>query len=463
MNAACRRALLITTCLAGAACTPLRPLDGSGLDAATTSRDATTNDAARDAPASDTREDARLDAPTPPIDAGPDAYRCRARCEGTMLVECMGDLEQRTACALGCVDTPPHCGELAPSNLPADSFASVVDVVVSGGFPSVDTTMCMGLPNLVMRRQRDDSAICVLEGRTVTLSEESVLFVRGTVPFAIAASGAVEINGTLYGASFSGTAGPGGGAGGVLDTPPSGPRPGARGMSVTSEDGGGGGGGACGGGGDGGRGGTTSGGPGGAGVSTMLEPLVGGSGGGAGGGVSGRAGAGGSGGGAIQITSLARITIRGGVLVGGGAGQLSDEGSAGQSGAGGGGGSGGSLLLEAPVVLVVPMTGRVLASGGGGAAGGTTSFTETAATDGVLAEGPAAGGMAGPSGGNGGASGGGATSDGLPGGDAPANGNGGGGGGGAGCIVLRTASATTTDALLSPSGTGLTVVPLHLR
>ena len=459
---------LAGVCLAAAACTPLRPLDGAGIDAAT--RDATVIDAARDAPSSDTREDTpRDDARAPGSDGGPDAYRCRSRCEDATLVECISDTEQRTSCALGCVETPsPHCGELVPTNLPDESFEASTDVVLGPGefgILSIDTTMCTGVPGLVRRTQDDDSPICVLEGRTVTVPMEAVVFLRGTAPFAIAASGEVSIAGLLYGAGFSGAPGPGGGAGGTDTIPAGGAQPGQRGTSVTSEDGGGGGGGGCGAGGSGGRGGTTFGGAGGMAVASTLEPLGGGSGGGAGGGVSGRFGVGGPAGGGIQITSLERITITGSVLVGGGAGQLSPEGSMGggaQSGAGGGGGSGGNVLLEAPVVVVSPMTGRVLASGGGGAAGGGVG-TETTATDGVLAEGPAAGGMASTSGGNGGASGGGATSDATAGSDAPTNGNGGGGGGGAGCILLRAGTITTTGAVLSPSGVGLTTSPLRLR
>ncbi|MBN8615302.1 MAG: hypothetical protein J0L92_32200, partial [Deltaproteobacteria bacterium] len=207
------RVCLAGVCLAAAACTPLRPLDVAAIDAAT--RDATVIDAARDAPSSDTREDATRDAPPAGPDVGPaiDAYRCRARCEASTLVECVADVEQRSSCALGCVETPsPHCGELVPTNLPDESFESSTDVVLGPGefgILSIDTTMCTGVPGLVRRTQGDDSPICVLEGRTVTVPMEAVVFLRGTAPFAIAATGEVSIAGLLYGAGFSGAPGPG--------------------------------------------------------------------------------------------------------------------------------------------------------------------------------------------------------------------------------------------------------------
>ncbi len=203
---------------------------------------------------------------------------------------------------------------------------------------------------------------------------------------------------------------------------------------------------------------------------TQLVPLTAGSGGGAGGQPEGAkcAGEGGQGGGALLLASAVSIDVlvTGGIDAGGGAG-LGGQGCGPSmgGGGGGGGGSGGAVLIEAPVVTIL---GYLLAAGGGGGAGAASDAIDGHdGTDGVLAWGPAQGGVGSLMGAGGGWGGLPLTGDaeaGL-GADCSTMTSAGGGGGGDGIVRIDGLIIDISSALLHPtidSGLLTTGSPLFL-
>ncbi len=289
--------------------------------------------------------------------------------------------------------------------------------------------------------------IGVFSVTTVDIPSGVDVWVTGDNAFALAATGAAVISGTLNckayftGGGSSWYPGPGGF--------PSSSGPGAgddgTGSGSTYEDGGGGGasfggvGGNSGPGTLGGDGGSTYG-------SANLIPLWGGSGGGNG---ADAPGYGGPGGGACEIVSLVSITIAstGGVDAAGHGG----EGGAARGG-GGGGGAGGGLLLESPIITI---NGMVAANGGGGGSGAYSP--STAGVDGergILGITAAAGGVvtgSGESGCNGGDGNSATTIDGANNVCETSDDDGGGGGAGAGRIRINAMTRTMAADTLSPA------------
>lgn len=373
------------------------------------------------------------------------------------------------------IDTGPVTTRIAPSNVEAPLLDLGTRDLVIETAASFDTTACMASSaEARVLRQRDGSEVCALLVRNARITEGGALRVFGQRALVVLASGDVEIAGTLDVSARGPERGPGGGLGGTPATPSgSGGAPGIGGeTNGIYADGGGGGGGLCSPGGRGGRGGTASGGNRLDALPSVLEPLLGGGGGGLGPGgrrplPDGNAGLGGGGGGAVQITARGTLRVRGRILAGGGAG------GGGQPderfvnwGAGGGGGGGGGILLEA-TTLRIEDGASLLASGGSGGAGSSMGVPVSSGTDGREALMPRPGGTGGGMyGASGGASGAGATPAGA---DGAANtndgANGGGGGGGAGCVVLRAVGGATrpSGATLSPSTTGLSLLPAHTR
>lgn len=408
----------------------------------------------------------------PPVDAG-----CVGGpvCRGSALTRCEGGVAVVTPCPLGCADAT-RCSEMLPSNVdPALLSEGTRDLSITR-MAVFDTGECAAtLADSRVVRQGDGSEVCALILRDLRISDAGVLRVAGSRPLVIAASGEVSIDGILDVSARGTEHGPGGGAGGTAAEPDGrGAEGGRRGQAEgTFSDGGGGGGGGCGRGGRGGTGGGADGGEAGADSTTTLEPLTGGSGGGLGPGgfrmavVVGNVGLGGGGGGAAQISARVAIRVRGQILAGGGGGGPGGTDDRFRNwGAGGGGGAGGSILLESPV-LELSDAAALLASGGGGGSGGNGRTVPQPGEDGrgaaAAARGGAGGGTYGASGGD---SGGGDEPDGS---DGESNdsddANGGGGGGGVGCIVLRTPTPAPLPGglRLSPSGVGLSQLPLRVR
>lgn len=224
-----------------------------------------------------------------------------------------------------------------------------------------------------------DGNYAVLSTGALTIDRE--LWIRGSRPLVIVASGPVVIRNLVHAEARGTTPGPGGSAGAT------GMGAGASGVITLSGVGTGGGGGGFGGAGAAGGGicpssstsmicpagttpapgsgpGPTGGGGGGLGGPVFAATvLVGGSGGGHGGNQS-NCGPGGGGGGAIQISTSQTIDVLapGAINVGGGGGAAPAFLSC--SGGGGGGGSGGMILLEARGITVAG--GQLSATGGGG-------------------------------------------------------------------------------------------------
>ncbi|MBI5498917.1 MAG: hypothetical protein HY907_01630, partial [Deltaproteobacteria bacterium] len=325
-------------------------------------------------------------------DAEADAGPCTAgttRCTGTTLETCeAGGTWLARPCINGCLETGgPHCGVLAPSNLP--------ERVLGAGTGSLGPSAWSGRPDTldidtdtgeitagrdtvrpagegldpdsgihfrVVAQSGGAPSIGVFAVGDAEIPDNMTAWVTGDNAFALVATGAVVVRGTFNcKAWFESTGGPkhpgpGGGA------PGAGPGAGAGGIEDAADgmlDGGGGGAsfggqGAAGGYGTiGGAAGTSYGDP-------SLVPLWGGSGGGDG---WDNPGEGGPGGGACQLVSALSIVV----LAGAGLDAAGHGGDgAGARGGGGGGGSGGGLLLEAPRVTVA---GTLAANGGGGGAG----------------------------------------------------------------------------------------------
>ncbi|GEM_PF-3051917 len=258
---------------------------------------------------------------------------------------------------------------------------------------------------------------------------DGVLLARGSRPFAIIASGDVE----LVGNSVIEVGMGGAGAQVECATP-------AKSGEPDGTGGGGGGGGALGA--DGGRGGDgdtdgdgSAGADGGVAMPTPTA-IIGGCSGGAGGDGDEQGGRGGAGGGAIFVVSATKIAIGGtaGINAGGegGRGGMKSGGNTGDAG-GGGGGSGGTILLEAPQVR---NDGTLSANGGGGGEGSDNGGSSGDPGDSALLGTAAALGGDGNSGGGAGGAVGGNSA--MPsGGPEPGARPGGGGGGGGSVGFIR--------------------------
>ncbi|MFK8003359.1 MAG: hypothetical protein AB8H86_27560 [Polyangiales bacterium] len=419
----------------------------------------------------------------PPVDAGPGCEGRPPRCEGANFVTCvegadvsrpcpsttMCDVDfggcrpfdecpggapicrdgasfqctgapvyTRVDCERGCEEATGLCadGLFRPSNLTRDAFdESASDVVLPMGSFVLDTDVCEVTSGGFSRIQPTTSGgeACVWRVGNVDMSESLYLGVSGSLPLIVIATGDVNLDGFFDLRADGNIPGAGGFAGGSRDAPAGrGDGGGLPGMRAGDfGDGGGGGGGGLSAGGRGGDAGASAfGGAGGASFVTTGEPLIGGSGGGVGPGAPGREGNGGGGGGAIQISALGTVTVRGVIRAGGGGGQggisFTNESN---WGSGGGGGAGGTILLEAPRVVV---EGNLSVSGGGGGGGPSNRSNGNDNGDDGPTEGTARGAQNGTDGGDGGGR---TPEDGDS--SDNGNGNGGGGGGSAGFVILR--------------------------
>lgn len=260
------------------------------------------------------------------------------------------------------------------------------------------------------------------------LTLDGVLVARGSRPFAVIATGDVE----LIGSSVLEV---GIGAAGARETCANGAKKGEDDSTGAGGGGGGGFGDQGGRGGDGDTDGDGSSGADGGLASSLPSGIIGGCPGGAGGDGAEEGGRGGAGGGAIFVVSATKIAIGGnaGINAGGEGGQGGKKtpGNRGDGG-GGGGGSGGMILLEAPIVR---NDGTLSANGGGGGEGsddgGSSGRPGSNALLGTMA---APGGDGNSSGGARGSSGGNST---MPSGSGPNSGRGGGGGGGGSVGFIR--------------------------
>jgi hypothetical protein len=302
----------------------------------------------------------------------------------------------------------------------------------------------------------EDGGTVILAMTSLTVSNAGLLTVTGDRPLILAVYGDATIDGGVR-ANASGTT-PGPGSSPALCGAGLGGLGGTYQQGFQAGGGGGGGGGFGTGGASGGRG-STKDGPGGpAGMASAangmaeLRPLRGGCPGGQGGaGQSAQTGGvGGAGGGAIQVSSLGRLTLGGVIEAHGGGGQGGPTGTSNTTigRGGGGGGSGGAVLLEANVVAL-QLSARVQVNGGGGGSGASSDGEGDDGDDGQTNS--SAGGGMGPQysgpGGTGGFSVVGPTS-GFQGIDSQIGG-GGGGGGGLGRIRINAAQACTGTAGLT--------------
>lgn len=300
----------------------------------------------------------------------------------------------------------------------------------------------------------------VLTVGAFSLMDNATLRVEGSIPFGIAATADVHVDGIIDASQ---------GGAGARSAAGCGTSKGDTGCDGTLACGGGGGG--FHGKGGGGRGKAVPGGAvaGGAGGTDSVRPaaLLGGCSGGTGGSIGPGAatgGAGGLGGGAVAIATPNAIDVKGAINVGGaggGGGQPGTGGSGGEggeggqsgsAGGGGGGGSGGMIVLECKSLAV---TGAIAANGGGGGEGATEpnnnnhhlgiigmpgDFGKPTSTR-------ASGGSGNGSSGNGGSGGAVANNDGATAGSGPYKGGGGGGGGATGYIAIACGPLPTTGTL----------------
>lgn len=230
--------------------------------------------------------------------------------------------------------------------------------------------------------------LAVLRVDSLTIEQGATVMVTGDRPLVIIASGPVRVDGTIDAAANRDIPGPGGNH---EFANPGGGQAGTTGE--TFDDNGAGGAGSATPGGNGGCGGncnepgSIAGGPGGVEFGdAALTTLVGGASGGNGGTDSNcRVSPGGAGGGAIQIYSRERISIAGGINVGGGGGYggVRHEGDCPSATGGAGGRSGGAIFLQAPVVDV---TGTLSANGGGGGGSGANQENGMAGENGALGD-----------------------------------------------------------------------------
>ncbi len=304
-------------------------------------------------------------------------------------------------CPLGSDETTSACH--TASNIPDDCFAEELgDLDFSGAGSPVIIDSDNGeilSPTGVIRpagtndsntstifqatTQEDGSGLGVLSMRNFTLPVGVEVQVTGGIAFAIAATGDVQIDGTLDVGAQGVDPGPGGFAGGAPGFAGEGACGGSLGQGTNicpdlcASGGGGGGHGGLGG--EGGavnysanltNGPITYGETPGGGLcgSPSLIPLMGGPGGAGGAFAEGYAnslpGRGGAGGGAIQISAASSIRIGAqGIITAAGQGGAETI-----SGGGTGGGAGGAILLESPSVLID--SSAILAANGGGGGGG---------------------------------------------------------------------------------------------
>ena len=408
----------VEVCTAQSGCVPIPSTEDAG-----------TVDASTDAPIG-------LDAPdAPPPDAGlPCPDDGMRYCDGERVLACAGGgtrFDVIQTCFGTCLSSPsPHCPRAIPSNL-HDRFDTIVALpahTVVGTDQNIDTTGCelrdasTLVATGVIVAQDDGSDACVFRFVALNIPLGTQLTTTGGLPLILVSEEDLFVEGVL---DVSPTPADTGGTAGS-------PGPTLTGMAR----GGGGGGGNLGAGGLGGSLGVP-GGEGGAAFTTLLplRPLVGG---GRGGSAGGRPG--GLGGGALQLTSLNRIVLRGQIYAGGAGGGGGT--TAFFENGGGGGGSGGGILLEA--VRIEGLDALISVAGGGGGAGACGGMEGTAGSPGRDTSGLGAPSTCGATGGNGG------EPAGMIGGFGGMNG--GGGGGGSGVVVIRTEGA-----LLSPDT--LTVVP----
>lgn len=360
------------------------------------------------------------DGDLPPIDADHDApSACTPACNGTTLITCVGGAPVGQECPQGCSENvTPHCRELTPSNgaslTDLTGVTSAIDIAGGrvfvfdtddGSIESYDLSSLV-TPPLTVRNPGDGvvdgigfrsagqgpglPSLGIWSVTAFTVNPGVSTALHGTARFvgaraaivlsrgAITVRGVVDAGAGVFNRTCRECGGPGGGNGGTRMDPATGCAPGGNGAYGAADETGGAGGGMSTIGADGGdsdaEGGVA------ASIATCpgveLIPLQGGSGGGRGGydaspPVAGGE-VGGGGGGAIQLTSLAAISIVGTADVyAGGAG---GAGSSGRYG-GGGGGAGGAILLEAPTITIGD-TARITANGGGGGSGRTSSAGE---------------------------------------------------------------------------------------
>lgn len=325
-------------------------------------------------------------------------------------------------------------GDFIPSHVSASSFA--LDAGDITDVDDIDTTkLALGRNGVVTAHPpnfREDATYAVLS--TGAFRVEKRLVVHGSRPLVVLASKDVLVAREISANASKTTPGPGGSAPGM------GVGGGHDGSASALNFSGGGGGGHAAAGAAGGSANEASAGASGAPFGAPHVLLVGGAGGGRGGRTICSASQGGAGGGAIQISTLGKLTFSesGGIHVGGGGGSGGCPGLpvAGGAGGGGGGGSGGTVFLEASGALHFEASSFVWAGGGGGGQGGGVGGMGVAGADAPSSSGPAGGGG---TMGQGGFGGGGGTAT-----VAPAVGTsastGGGGGGAPGRLFLRTRS-----------------------
>ncbi len=332
----------------------------------------------------------------------------------------------------------------AISNIAACDVPEAVGPLDLTGVASIDTfagTMTSlggstaALPSTALVMQTDGPMIRVVAVTSLAVPASATTSIAGEYPLAFLVRGDATIDGTLTltGSAFQ-TSGPAGrrtGCGAGSGSPGTG----------AGNGGGGGGGGLGGAGGVGGHGNDDIATAGAAGVALALPartPLWGGC-----PGSPGNSGTiQGAGGGAVQISVQGSLTVDGTIATGGGGG------NGGVGAGGGGGGSGGMVLLEAGTRI--DGIGFLTANGGAGGGGGGGSGTATAGAAGCLrcANPGVGGGSSGSGSGYGGS--------GAAGGTAAAAGtggsmySGGGGGGGVGLVWLR-APAINVSGLVSPT------------
>jgi hypothetical protein len=341
---------------------------------------------------------------------------------------------------------PPDPPEGAPRvegvlHLPPDAwFGGTADIDLAGGIIDTDDlTLPIAIPEGVAFDkwpQAGGPELAVLHVRRFSIEEGTTVRVVGTRGFIVVAADEVSIEGLLDAGGRGTEPGPAGFA------PGDGPGLGGTGANEGARDGGGGGGGGAADGADGGD--ATAflardADGGGGGISHLgeaLEVLVGGSGGGFGSGCISDPGAGG---GAVQLTALKLVEVRGAVNAGGGGGggglgQGANVDGCGSFGSGGGGGGGGSIVVQARDVR---LNDELRVNGGGGGGGGGDTGNGGDGTDGDASDVPATGGegggRAGAQGGTGAAPGTTATPGSN---DGSGDGNGGGGGGAIGRVVV---------------------------
>ncbi|HUQ03306.1 MAG TPA: hypothetical protein VM261_12475 [Kofleriaceae bacterium] len=347
----------------------------------------------------------------------------------TDAVPCEGDRYGFTLSNVAHCDVPTATAALDLSNVAnIDSFAGTM--TSAGG----STTM---LPGTALVPQTGGPTVRVVSVTSLMLPASTTVNIRGENPIAFLVRGDAMIAGTFR---LTGGLHPSSIPAGTRGLCASGGS-GTNGLGVGIGGGGGGGalGNAGGAGGYGANDTTNDGAPGTPLSAPSRSPLWGGC-----AGSTGNEGtAAGAGGGAIQISAEGTIVISGTIASGGGGGNAVGSGSPG----GGGGGSGGMLLLEAKTEIMGAgnLTANGGAGGGGGGGGGSATAGQVACD---ACSTPVNGGGAGGAGaGYGGAGAAGGTPA-APG----TNGtySGGGGGGGAGLIFLRSPSIAVTG-VISPS------------